>query len=86
MLIQTEAVSRIAGETFVFVATEKEQEDGKKALVAEQRPVELGDIQGQSYQVISGLKPGEKLITSGILNLADGTPVSDEQVSMTSEQ
>ena len=86
LLIPTEAVSRIAGETFVFVATEKEQEDGKKALVAEQRPVELGDIQGQSYQVISGLKPGEKLITSGILNLADGTPVSDEQVSMTSEQ
>ena len=81
LLIPTEAVSRIAGETFVFVAKEKEQKNGKKALVAEQRPVKLGAIQGQSYQVISGLKPGEKLITSGILNLADGTPVDAETVS-----
>ena len=86
LLIPTEAVSRIAGKTFVFVAQEKEQENGEKALVAQQRPVELGAIQGQSYQVISGLKPGEKLITSGILNLADGTPVSSEQLSMNSEQ
>ena len=76
MLIPTEAVSRIAGKSFVFVATEKEQEDGSTALVAEQRPVELGEIQGQSYQVISGVKPGDRLITSGILNLADGTPIN----------
>lgn len=81
VLIPTAAVSRIAGKTFVFVAKEKEQEDGTKALVAEQRPVELGAIQGQSYQVISGLKPGERLITSGILNLADGTPVNAETVT-----
>ena len=81
LLIPTVAVTRIAGKTFVFVAKEKEQEDGKKALVAEQRPVELGAIQGQSYQVISGIEPGERLITSGILNLADGTPVSAETVT-----
>ena len=86
LLIPTEAVSRIASETFVFVAEEQEQENGQKALVAKQRPVELGAIQGQSYQVISGLNPGEKLITSGILNLADGTPINSEQLSMNSEQ
>ena len=85
LLIPTEAVSRIAGETFVFVAKEKE-ENGKKALVAEQRPVKLGAIQGQSYQVESGLKPGDKLITSGILNLADGTPINSEQLSMSSNR
>lgn len=78
LLIPTEAVSRIAGKTFVFVAQENTQEDGSKALVAKQRLVELGAIQGQSYQVISGLEPGEKLITSGILNLADGTPINPE--------
>ncbi len=81
LLIPTAAVSRIAGKTFVFVATEKEQEDGTRATVAEQRPVELGAIQGQSYQVISGLEPGERLITSSILNLADGTPVNPETVT-----
>ncbi len=81
ILIPTEAVSRIGGQTFVFVAKEAEQEDGNQALVAEQRPVELGAIQGQSYQVISGLEPGEQLITSGILNLADGTPINTETVT-----
>ena len=76
ILIPTEAVSRIAGKTFVFVAVEQEQEDGATAMVAQQRPVELGAIQGQSYQVISGLETGDRLITSGILNLADGTPIN----------
>ncbi|HHP7231398.1 MAG TPA: efflux RND transporter periplasmic adaptor subunit [Xenococcaceae cyanobacterium] len=73
ILIPTQAVSRIAGKSFVYVA--KEQEDGKKALVAEQRSVKLGAIQGRSYQVISGLKSGDLLITSGILNLTNGTPI-----------
>ncbi len=81
LLVPTEAVSRIAGKTFVFVAKEREQEDGTKALVAEQRPVELGAIQGQSYQVISGLESGDRLIVSGILNLADGVPVNPETVT-----
>ena len=74
VLIPTIAVSRIAGKSFVFVAVEKEQEDSTVSI-AEQRPVELGAIQGQSYQVISGIEPGDRLITSGILNLADGTPI-----------
>ena len=76
LLIPTTAVSRIAGKSFVFVAVEKEQPDGSRALIAEQRLVELGAIQGQSYQVISGLDSGDRLITSGILNLADGTPIN----------
>ncbi|MEM6612330.1 MAG: efflux RND transporter periplasmic adaptor subunit [Cyanobacteria bacterium P01_C01_bin.72] len=76
LLIPTTAVSRIAGKSFVFVAVEKEQPDGSMASIAEQRLVELGAIQGQSYQVISGLDSGDRLITSGILNLADGIPIN----------
>ena len=87
ILVPTEAVSRIAGRSFVFVAVEQEQEDGSTALVAEQRLVELGEIQGQSYQVISGVESGDRLITSGILNLADGTPVElEEETAVNSEQ
>ena len=86
ILIPTEAVSRIAGKSFVFVAKETKQEDGTDMLVAEQRPVELGDIQGQSYQVISGLESGDRLITSGILNLADGTPIDPEGEAVTSQE
>ncbi len=79
ILIPVEAVARISRKTFVFVAEEEEQEDGKKILVAEQRLVELGAIQGQSYQVISGLEPGTILITDGIRNLADDTPITIEK-------
>jgi RND family efflux transporter MFP subunit len=78
ILIPTESVSRLAGKSFVFVAQETKQKDGKTSLVAKQKPVELGDIQGQSYQVISGLKPSDRLITSGILNLTDGASVSNQ--------
>ncbi|MFM2312588.1 MAG: hypothetical protein RLZZ04_1864 [Cyanobacteriota bacterium] len=81
VLIPTEAVSRLAGRSFVFVAQEVKQKDGKTALVAKQKPVELGEIQGQSYQVISGLQTGDRLITSGILNLTDGVTVTTEAPS-----
>ncbi len=86
ILIPTEAVSRIAGKTFVFVAQETQQEDGSTALVAQQRPVELGAIQGQSYQVISGLESGDRLITYGILNLADGNPINPAEETLTSQE
>ncbi len=86
ILIPTVAVSRIAGKSFVFVAQETEQEDGSTALVAKQKPVELGAIQGQAYQVISGLESGDRLITSGILNLADGTPINSQQSTVNSQQ
>ena len=86
ILIPTAAVSRIAGESFVFVAKETKKEDGTEVMVAEERPVELGDIQGQSYQVISGLQPGDRLITSGILNLADGTVINPEGEAVSSQE
>jgi RND family efflux transporter MFP subunit len=86
VLIPTEAVSRIAGKSFVFVAIAQQQQDGKNALVAKQKPVELGAIQGQSYQVISGLQKGDRLIISGILNLADGTPINTSEQAVSSNQ
>ena len=82
ILVPTIAISRIAGENFVFVAEQIEQE-GQTQLVAKQKLVKLGDIQGQSYQVLSGLEPGDNLITSGILNLRDGIPVSLDQETAT---
>lgn len=48
---------------------------GAPQLVAQQRAVELGDIQGDQYQIISGLEPGETIAVSGILNLTDGAPI-----------
>ncbi|MBN3905453.1 MAG: efflux RND transporter periplasmic adaptor subunit [Nostoc sp. NMS1] len=93
ILIPVTAVSRLGGETFVFVAeapkekkaeapAEKKAEAPaeKKAeapsLVAQQKPVKLGVIEGNNYQVIEGLKAGDKIVVSGILNLTNGAPIT----------
>src|SRR5271165_3448794 len=68
------AVSRVSGQFFAFVA---EQQDGK--TVARQRPLTLGDISGNDYTVLSGLKAGDQLIVSGGQSLADRVPVKIEQ-------
>lgn len=87
VLVPTSAVTRVAGQTFVFVAEPGQPankpgaeaspapQGDKPQEIARQRPVQLGSIQGNNYQVISGVKPGDKLIVSGILNLSDGVPV-----------
>jgi membrane fusion protein (multidrug efflux system) len=43
--------------------------------VARQRAVEPGAVVGNDYVVKSGLKPGEKLIVSGVQKIGDGSPV-----------
>ena len=79
ILIPVTAVSRLGGKTFVFVAQEKQTPDGKIALTALQKPVELGAIEGNKYQVISGLESGEKIITTGLLSLTNGASISIAQ-------
>ncbi len=64
------SVLRINGQPFVFVA---EQEQGR--LVARQRPVQVGEIIGNDYRVISGIKPDEQVVVSGVQRLANGAPI-----------
>ncbi len=64
------AVTRIGGQSFVYVATQVDH-----GTVAKQRAVALGDTVGNEYAVLDGLKPGEKVIVSGIQFLVDGVPV-----------
>lgn len=73
--IPTTSVVRLAGERYVYVVKEQEKENGELTLVAKRIPVRLGDIQGDKYQVISGLEAGEKLVVSGIINLSDGASI-----------
>lgn len=74
VLVPTAAISRLGGKDFIFVA----QSQGDTQLVAQQRPIELGEIAGSNYQVITGLKPGERIVVSGIQQLSDGTPIAPE--------
>jgi RND family efflux transporter MFP subunit len=67
------AVTRLSGQHFAFIA---EPKDG--GFVARQRPIKVGDIVGDDYIVLGGIKPGERLIVSGIQKLGDGAPVKPE--------
>ena len=75
ILIPVTAVSRLGGKTFVFVAQQQQTPDGKTALTAIQKPINLGAIEGNNYQVVSGLKPGEQIVTTGLLSLTNGAPI-----------
>jgi RND family efflux transporter MFP subunit len=66
------SVNRINGQYFAFVA---ESGEGG-SLVARQRAVDLGAVIGNDYVVRSGLKPGEKLIVSGVQKIGDGAQVT----------
>ena len=64
------AVSRLAGQHFVFVA-----EQGQQGVVARQKPVTVGEVSGDNYVVLSGLMAGERVIVSNVQKLGDGAPV-----------
>jgi RND family efflux transporter MFP subunit len=67
------AVTRINGQFFVFVAQKE-----AKGMVARQRGVKVGEIIGNDYAVLDGLKPGDHLIVSGTQFLQDGAPVTEQ--------
>jgi RND family efflux transporter MFP subunit len=67
------AVSRVGGQYFAFVA-----EDDKGKLVAHQKAVRIGEITGNDYVVLDGIKPGDKIIVSGVQFLVDGAAVAPQ--------
>jgi membrane fusion protein (multidrug efflux system) len=52
---------------FVYVVNAQSQ--------AEARPVEAGEWAGDNWIITSGLKPGERVITDGVMKLGPGAPV-----------
>jgi RND family efflux transporter MFP subunit len=72
-LLPVTAVARITGQTFAYIV----EEDGKQN-VARQRQVRLGEIVGNDYVVLDGIKPGERMIVNGVQMLADGMPVQPQ--------
>ena len=73
IMIPVLAVSRINGQSFAFVA-----EPGDKGFVAKQRQLRLGEMVGNDYVVLEGIKAGEKIITGNTQMLGEGTPVQPQ--------
>lgn len=73
LTVPATAVTRINGQYFAFVA-----EAAEKGLVARQRALKLGELRGNEYVVIEGLKAGDRLIVSGVQKVGDGAPVQPQ--------
>jgi RND family efflux transporter MFP subunit len=65
------AVSRIGGLYFAFVA----ESDGRGGYVVHQKPLQIGQIVGNDYVVLDGVKQGDKVVVSGTQFLIDSIPV-----------
>ncbi len=70
IVIPLTAVTFQGKEQFVYVA------EGNETLTAKKQPIQLGLIQGDRAEVLTGLKPGKKLIISGIQRLSDGVEIN----------
>lgn len=71
------AVSRIGGQYFAFVA----EPDQKGGYVVHQKPLQVGQIVGNNYVVLDGVKSGDKVVVSGTQFLIDGVPVIPQESS-----
>jgi RND family efflux transporter MFP subunit len=73
VVVPVTAVAHLGNLSFAFVA----QQSGK-SYVAKQLAITTGDIDGNDYVVLNGLKQGDQLITTGVQNLVDGMPVTPQ--------
>jgi len=75
-LVPVLAVSRINGQYFAFLV-----ENSGKSSVARQRMVRVGELIGNRYTVLEGIKAGDHIVVEGTQDLGDGTAVSETLVS-----
>jgi membrane fusion protein (multidrug efflux system) len=59
----------------VFVVAQLTSEDGKPYRGVQQRFVKLGPARGDQVAVLSGVKPGDEVATSGLFKLRNGAAV-----------
>lgn len=80
LLVPVTAVARLGAQTFVYTVqtTEPPAEGMPPGAVAVRRPVQLGSIYGNSYEVLEGLEANEPIVLSGLQKIRDGAPIVDE--------
>jgi len=59
----------------VFVVSDLKNPQGQPYRGVRQQVVKLGDARGDQIAVLSGIKPGEEIVTSGVFKLRNGAPV-----------
>jgi membrane fusion protein, multidrug efflux system len=59
----------------VFVVTDLKDPDGRTYRGVRQQVVKLGPARGDQIAILSGIKPGEEVVTSGVFKLRNGAAV-----------
>ncbi|ANJ66843.1 efflux transporter periplasmic adaptor subunit [Halothiobacillus diazotrophicus] len=59
----------------VFVVNHGKSKDGKESLTVSQHFVTTGATRGDQIAVLSGIKPGDTVVTAGQIKLRNGAPV-----------
>jgi len=74
-LPQTAVTFNPYGETVYIVEEKGKGPDGKPLLIARQTFVTVGPTRGDQVAILTGVKDGEEVVTSGQLKLKNGSPV-----------
>lgn len=61
--------------TTVFLVQSKDGEDGKSFLTVQQSVITTGETRGDQVAILSGLKDGDEVVTSGQVKLRNGVPI-----------
>jgi len=56
---------------FVFLVEKREQ-----GFVVSRTPVEIGELSDEGIEIVSGVRPGQRVVTAGMSTLSDGMPVT----------
>ena len=59
----------------VFVVSDMKNPQGQSYRGVRQQVVKLGAARGDQIAVLSGIKPGEEIVTSGVFKLRNGAPI-----------
>ncbi|MEM9535959.1 MAG: efflux RND transporter periplasmic adaptor subunit [Cyanobacteria bacterium P01_E01_bin.45] len=75
IVVPVTAVTNLGGQYFVFVAQPNEEAGGYLAI---QTPVQLGQLQENSYEIISGLTGDEQIVVTGTQKIFNSAPITPE--------
>lgn len=92
LLVPTSSIARLGGKNFIFVATPFQAsgcqaalsgggppfQPEPTALVAVQKPLQLGKIVSNDQEVLEGLTTGDRIVTAGILQLQNCMAIADQ--------
>jgi membrane fusion protein, multidrug efflux system len=75
-LPQTAVVFNTYGSTVYVVQTDENAPEGKPKTTVQQSVVVTGETRGDQISVLSGVKEGDEIVTSGQVKLRNGMPVT----------